>query len=64
MESIGVKMDSGHRANLIWAYLQPGINEIELSMQEFLSHFEVTFFLDLASTEMAVEVHDLKTMFF
>ena len=55
MESIGVKMDSGHRANLIWAYLQPGINEIELSMQEFLSHFEVTFFMDLDSLEIPLE---------
>jgi hypothetical protein len=33
-------------------------------MQEFLSHFEVTLFLDLASTEMPVEVHDQRTMFF
>jgi hypothetical protein len=35
-----------------------------VAMQEFLSHFEVALFLDLASTEMPVEMHDLKTMFF
>jgi hypothetical protein len=29
----GVKMDSGHRAHLIWAYLQPEINEINVAMQ-------------------------------
>eukprot|EP00978_Attheya_sp_CCMP212_P010211 scaffold24524_cov61-Attheya_sp.AAC.1 len=60
----GVKMDSGHRAHLIWAYLWPEINEINVAMQEFLFHFEVTLFLDLASIEMPVEVHDLKTMSF
>ena len=29
----GVKMDSGDRAHLIWAYLQPEINEINVAMQ-------------------------------
>jgi hypothetical protein len=35
-----------------------------VAMHEFLSHFKVTLFLDLASTKMPVEVHDLKTMLF
>jgi hypothetical protein len=61
----GVDMDSSHRARLIWAYLRSEINEINVSMRKFLSqHFEVTSFLDLASTEMPVHVQDLKTMFF
>eukprot|EP00978_Attheya_sp_CCMP212_P039036 scaffold199004_cov57-Attheya_sp.AAC.1 len=30
----GVKMDSGHRAHLIWAYLWPEINEINVAMQD------------------------------
>jgi hypothetical protein len=64
LKAKGVKMDSSHRAHLIWPYLlQPEINEINVAMQEFLSHFEVTLFLDLASTEMPVEVHTLKTIF-
>jgi hypothetical protein len=61
----GVKMDSSHRAHFIWAYLQPEINEINVAiMQEFLSHFEFTLFLDLASTKIPVEVSNLKTMCF
>jgi hypothetical protein len=60
----GVDMDSNHRVRLIWAYLWQKINAINVTMHKFLSHFEVTLFLDLASTEMPVEVHNLKTMFF
>eukprot|EP00978_Attheya_sp_CCMP212_P039352 scaffold203827_cov53-Attheya_sp.AAC.1 len=41
-------MDSSHRARLIWAYLRPEINEINLQC--------------MTSTEMPVKVHDLKTM--
>jgi hypothetical protein len=58
--------DSNHRDCLIWgAYLWPEINAITVAMQKFLSHFEVTLFLDLASTEteMPVEVHNLKMIF-
>jgi hypothetical protein len=60
----GVEMDSNHRASLIWAYLRPEINEINVAMQKFLAHFQVTSFLDLASTEMPVKVHSLKILFF
>jgi hypothetical protein len=63
MESKGVEMDSNHRASLIWAYLRPEINKINVAMQKFLSHFQVTSFLDLASTDMPVKVHSLKALF-
>eukprot|EP00978_Attheya_sp_CCMP212_P018563 scaffold50946_cov66-Attheya_sp.AAC.3 len=46
----GLKIDSDHRAHLIWAYLRPEINEINLQCR--------------TSSKMPVEVHDLKPMFF